>query len=254
MFSLSPSERQNLLTEVDRLLTQSSLRARLQGNPEQRQMLQRLRDLLALTPVDPTIALKAEIAALQAEVAALKTQLAHQPVPQPTEPLSTTLALSDFSDRTHQLLGNLDSSLQLVFTTLIRHLQTYEQDLTQGLDRLHNLSSQTEPLLTELLTQLRQAPALPPATEAMPVVLDPADRINTLGELLGHLTGSPIVESSPPSGQPNLTPEDFTLQGMADLLDTNTAIPASETMASKTMANATVDDVADLFRDLPPRP
>jgi hypothetical protein len=244
MFSFfSPTERQTLLAELDRLLTQSSLRQRLKGNPQQRQMLQRLRDLLALTPLDPTLALKAEIAELKAERAALRAQLATAQTP---DPLSTTIALTDFSDRTHQLLGNLDSSLQLVFTTLQRHLQTYELDLTQGLDRLHNLSTQTEPLLTELLTQLLQAQALPAAAAAspqIPMALAPEDRITTLGDLLGHLTQT--VTPPPPSGQTN-NAQDFRLEGMNDLLDPP-APPAD-------MATITLADVADLFNDLPGRP
>jgi hypothetical protein len=241
MFSLSPTERQTLLTELDRLLTQSSLRQRLKGNPEQRQMLQRLRDLLALTPTDPTVPLKAEIAALKAQVAALQTQIATP------EPLSTTtIALTDFSDRTHHLLTNLDSSLQLVFTTVSRHLQTYELDLTQGLDRLHNLSTQTEPLLSNLLTQLLQTQTLPAATP-IPAALAPEDRITTLGDLLGHLTEAGPVTAPPDLGQTN-GGQDFTLQGMADLLDPNPQRPASP---AEDMATITLADVADLFNDLP---
>ncbi|NJM45097.1 MAG: hypothetical protein HC860_02185 [Alkalinema sp. RU_4_3] len=245
MFSLSSSERQTLLAELDRLLSQSSLRQRLKGNPQQRQMLQRLRDLLALTPIDPTTALQAEIAALRAERDALQAQLAAPP--QNSAPLSTTIALSDFSDRTHQLLGNLDSSLTLVFTTLLRHLQTYESDLTTGLDRLHNLSTQAEPLLTALLTQLRQAPTLP-AAAPVPAALAPEDRITKLGDLLNHLTQSQPVTSPPISGQPNSS-QDFRLQGMADLLNAPAPSDSPEDMATITLA-----DVADLFKDLPHQP
>jgi aminoglycoside phosphotransferase len=242
MFSLSPTERQTLLAELDRLLTQSSLRQRLKGNPQQRQMLQRLRDLLALTPIDPTPALKAEIAALKAERAALQAQLATAQTPNPN-PLSTTIALTDFSDRTHQLLSNLDSSLQLVFTTLSRHLQTYELDLTQGLDRLHNLSTQTEPLLTQLLTQLLQAQTPYASSPQIPIALAPEDRITTLGDLLDHLRQTVTV--SPPSGQTNNV-QDFRLEGMDGLLDPP-APPAD-------MATITLADVANLFNDLPGRP
>jgi hypothetical protein len=242
MFSLSPSERQTLLAELDRLLTQSSLRQRLKGNPEQRQMLQRLRDLLALTPIDPTTVLQAEIAELKAERDTLRAQLVATKPPSQGDTLSTTIALTDFSDRTHQLLTNLDSSLQLVFTTLIRHLQTYELDLTQGLDRLHNLSTQTEPLLSNLLTQLLQAQTLPAATP-IPAALAPEDRITTLGDLLGHLTGP--VTAPPTPGQTN-GGQDFTLQGMADLLDPSPPASPAEDMATITLA-----DVADLFKDLP---
>jgi hypothetical protein len=248
MFSLSPTERQTLLAELDRLLTQSSLRARLKGNPEQRQMLQRLRDLLALTPIDPTIALKAEIAELKAERDALKAQLAASR--STSDSLSTTIALSDFSDRTHHLLGNLDSSLQLVFTTLLRHLQTYELDLTQGLDRLHNLSTQAEPLLTELLTQILQAQTLPALPPPLPTALAPEDRITKLGDLLGHLTQAQPVTSPPPAGQTNNV-QDFRLQGMADLLDPKPPAPPSP---PEDMATITLADVADLFNDLPGRP
>ncbi len=247
MFSLSPTERQTLLAELDRLLTPSSLRQRLKGNPKQRQMLQRLRDLLALAPIDPTIALKAEIAELKAERDALKVQLAAPP--STSDRLSTTIALTDFSDRTHQLLGNLDSSLQLVFTTLLRHLQTYELDLTQGLDRLHNLSTQAEPLLTELLTQLLQTQTLP-ASPPPPTALAPEDRITKLGDLLGHLTQSQPVTSPPPAGQTNNV-QDFRLQGMADLLDPKPPAPPSP---PEDMATITLADVADLFNDLPGRP
>jgi hypothetical protein len=250
MFSLlSPTERQTLLAELDRLLTQSSLRQRLKGNPQQRQMLQRLRDLLAFTPtaIDPTLALKAEIAALKAERDALQAQLAMVQNPAP-DPLSTTIALTDFSDRTHQLLGNLDSSLQLVFTTLSRHLQTYELDLTQGLDRLHHLSTQTEPLLTQILTQILQAQALPAAPPQIPIALAPEDRITTLSDLLGCLVDPQPVTPPPMPGQTNNV-QDFRLQGMSDLLD-----PKPPSSPPEDMATITLADVAVLFNDLPDCP
>jgi hypothetical protein len=78
---------------------------------------------------------------------------------------------------------------------------------------------------------------------SIPAALAPEDRITSLGDLLGHLTGP--VTAPPNPGQTNRG-QDFTLQGMADLLDPSPPASPAEDMATITLA-----DVADLFNDLP---
>jgi hypothetical protein len=251
----SPQQRQSLITELDRLLAQSRLKSRLGGHREQRQMLQRLRDLLALTEPDNTKVLNAEIAALTAQRDALKAEIVAlnaQKTAQHTDNPETHRAIENLSTLTHRRLRELDSSVELVFHTLQQHLQTYAVDLEQGLDRMHLLSGQSEILVSSLVSRLLQQalPAPQPKISPqppLPTAVNPDDRIGTLGELLSQLTQSSETQSSETpatAGNPKGS-QDFTLRGMGDIFAPPPA-PEPNDMNAITLA-----DIETLFADLP---
>lgn len=74
--------------------------------------------------------------------------------------------------RSDQMLVNLDATLNIVFESLQRNIQTYQDSLSQGLERMYSLGQQSEitfKALVEMLAQQLQQEAstyLPPATEA----------------------------------------------------------------------------------------
>ncbi len=245
---LSPQQRQSLIAELDGLLGQSRLKSRIQGHRQQRQMLQRLRDLLALTEFDGTKGLSAEIAALtaqrdalKAEIVALNTQKAAQQTAHNSP--DTDRAIENLSTLTHRHLRDLDSSVELVFHTLQQHLQTYAIELEQGIDRMHRLSGQSEVLVSDLVNRLlHQVPttALPIPAPQIPAAVNPEDCIGTLGELLSQLTQS--GETPATIGQPKIT------QNRAGDNLTATAFPEP----SRIDMNAiTLADIETLFADLP---
>lgn len=73
--------------------------------------------------------------------------------------------------RSDQMLVNLDATLNIVFESLQRNIQTYQDSLAQGLERMHSLGQQSEmtfKALVEMLTQQLQQEVsthLPSATE-----------------------------------------------------------------------------------------
>jgi hypothetical protein len=73
--------------------------------------------------------------------------------------------LQQVHDRTDQVLGNLDTTLSVVFDSLQRNIQTYQDSLTQGVGQMHNLGQQGEAMLAGLVDrltqQLQQAQQLP---------------------------------------------------------------------------------------------
>ncbi|MGA7932372.1 MAG: hypothetical protein WCA35_02215, partial [Kovacikia sp.] len=66
-----------------------------------------------------------------------------------------TLGQAQQSPSDH-LVVNLDSTLKLVFEALERNVQAYQESLTQGLERMHNLGQQGEVMFTGLVNHLAQ--------------------------------------------------------------------------------------------------
>lgn len=76
--------------------------------------------------------------------------------------------------RSDQILVNLDATLNIVFESLQRNIQTYQDSLAQGLERMYSLGQQSEitfKALVEMLAQQLQQEAstyLPPAATEAP--------------------------------------------------------------------------------------
>jgi hypothetical protein len=64
--------------------------------------------------------------------------------------------IQQLHDRTDQVLGNLDSTLSVVFESLHRNIQTYQDSLAQGVDKMHDLGQQGEAMISTLVAQLTQ--------------------------------------------------------------------------------------------------
>lgn len=59
-------------------------------------------------------------------------------------------------ERVDEILKNLDSTLAVGFETLQRNIQSYEESLSQGIEKIHSLGQQSELLLTQLVSHLAQ--------------------------------------------------------------------------------------------------
>ncbi|MGI0492461.1 hypothetical protein ACN4EG_11805 [Alkalinema pantanalense CENA528] len=85
---------------------------------------------------------------------ARKVQILSQP--QPTLDSAEVERLQALRDRTDHLLTSMDTSLHLALTSLQRNLDTYQESLAQGIDRMHGLGHQGEVLFSSLVNHLAQ--------------------------------------------------------------------------------------------------
>jgi hypothetical protein len=74
-------------------------------------------------------------------------------VMQPQERLEQLRQLQVQSD---QLLTTLDANQRVIFEALQRNLQSYQESLSQGLEKMHSLGVQGEMLFTALVNRLAQ--------------------------------------------------------------------------------------------------
>ena len=71
----------------------------------------------------------------------------------PAERLAQTRLMQAQSD---QLMLKLDSTLQIIFESLNRNVQAYQESMEQGLGRMHHLGQQGEAMFTFLVNRLAQ--------------------------------------------------------------------------------------------------
>lgn len=236
-----------LLAELDRCLAQPGVPWRLYPQWQaQRQLLQRLRDVLSLWPTSagqllaPLQAdiqqLLAQRQALQAEVANLTAQRSVLQAQMMTPLIAQVEQLELFQQRTNQVIRDVDGSLQLTFRSFDQDMAAYQRGFAQRLGKLDDLSQQSETIVATLLEQLiqevQQLRQLPPASgtspdplpiaamnalDAMPIMSPPTVSGATIGqldELLGLLGfAQDVPVSVPPIG------DEFTLWAMPDLFE-----------------------------------
>jgi hypothetical protein len=222
-----------LLAELDRALSQPASPWRRYAQwQSQRQLLQRLRDVLSLWPAaDPQSArpqsplagpLQADIQqlmvqrqVLQAEVTALTVARSRQQAQIMVPLIDQVEQLELFQQRTERLLRDVDGALQVTFRSVDQDLLAYRLGLLQRLDQMEGLSQQSETIVATLLQQLIQSvpPPLSPATTSLPPApLPPTAPIAQLDELLGLLGLShPTNLAALPST------EEFVLTELSDL-------------------------------------
>jgi hypothetical protein len=75
---------------------------------------------------------------------------------QPSPAPATIERLHSVHDRTDQVLTSLDATLRVVFDSLQRDMQTYQDSLSQGLDKLHTLGQQSEVMFSGLVSRLAE--------------------------------------------------------------------------------------------------
>lgn len=111
--------------------------------------------------------------------------------------------LQTLRSRSDQMLVNLDSTLNLVFESLQRNIQAYQESLSQGVERMYNMGQQSEytfkALLDQLAQQLKQeasAYLLSSSTSAAPDAASPGIAKPNTATTTATPARSPIV---PPS-------------------------------------------------------
>jgi hypothetical protein len=81
-----------------------------------------------------------------------------------------------------QLMLKLDSTLQIIFESLNRNVQAYQESMEQGLDRMHNLGQQGEAMFTFLVNRLAQQLG----REATSFLQSGAEVVNPTGNSAGN--------------------------------------------------------------------
>ena len=74
----------------------------------------------------------------------------------PMTPYQSLEQLRVFQDRLDEVVRGLDSTLNVVFESLQRNVNAYEESLGQGIDKLHHLGQQGEIIFTALINHLAQ--------------------------------------------------------------------------------------------------
>ncbi|MBD2461068.1 hypothetical protein H6G89_08440 [Oscillatoria sp. FACHB-1407] len=82
-----------------------------------------------------------------------ETGVSYQPVLSAQQRLEQIQTLQSQSD---QLLLKLDSTLRVIFESLQSNIQSYQDSLSQGLDKMHNLGQQGEAMFAALVNRLAQ--------------------------------------------------------------------------------------------------
>ncbi|MDX2213343.1 MAG: hypothetical protein SFY66_08650 [Oculatellaceae cyanobacterium bins.114] len=82
-----------------------------------------------------------------------ETGISYQPVLTAQQRLEQIQTLQSQSD---QLLLKLDSTLRVIFESLQSNIQSYQDSLSQGLDKMHNLGQQGEAMFAALVNRLAQ--------------------------------------------------------------------------------------------------
>lgn len=107
--------------------------------------------------------------------------------------------------RSDQMLVNLDATLNIVFESLQRNIQTYQDSLAQGLERMHSLGQQSEmtfKALVEMLAQQLQQEVstyLPSAAET--------PRSHPTSTTGTDTTSQPLAPATPSTSETEIAPE-----------------------------------------------
>lgn len=118
--------------------------------------------------------------------------------------------------RSDQMMVNLDATLNIVFESLQRNIQAYQESLERGIERMHSLGQQGEMTLKVLLNQLTQqlkadiiaqlqqsqlpsAPMAPPAIANPPEPPPPAPSFPYAGAEVSAPAPASVVSTPPPT-------------------------------------------------------
>lgn len=181
--------------------------------------------------------------------------------------------LEELQSRSDQLLTNIDVTLQRMFETLQRNIDSYQISLNEGLDNMHSLGRQGEVIVRSLVDHLTQqlGPSIPPEpaffsqpetaqadhSEPSPLFtpsldLSATDTVASLNEILpdGRSHTSENTENTENIESSLLEPEDFIrADGTIDLdrmnldidrSDHDTALSADDLMIDAATADAQI--------------
>ncbi|MBF2027096.1 MAG: hypothetical protein IGS48_10075, partial [Oscillatoriales cyanobacterium C42_A2020_001] len=166
--------------------------------------------------------------------------------------------LQNLRSRSDQMLVNLDSTLTVVFESLQRNIQAYQEALSQGLERMYSTGQQSEYtfklLIDQLIEQLKQEASaylrsVQPEQSVTPLHVDLAPTESVT---------SP-VSSAPPPAPP--APSGSTLPGLSSSVPASAASPvtppspafpyAGAEFLSSEISDAAVTTPADLVEPSP---
>jgi hypothetical protein len=103
------------------------------------------------------------------------------------------------------MLVNLDATLNIVFESLQRNIQTYQDSLAQGLERMHSLGQQSEITFKALVEMLAQQ--IQQETSAYLPAAAEAPRSHSTSATTGTDTASqPPAPATPPTSEAGITP------------------------------------------------
>lgn len=133
----------------------------------------------------------------------------------PLQPAQRLEQLRSLQVQSDQLLVSLDSTISVVFEAIQRNLQTYQDSLSQGLDRMHGLGQQGEVMFTALINHLAQrlgqeASSYFQASLQMPSLEQSGVPPLSVGSLLGPLGTEAEQPFSPNEPLLDLLDEDAT--------------------------------------------
>jgi hypothetical protein len=160
-------QREALVQEIRQLETQRQQYALPQQTINQQQLINeflqslmgRLQENLTgqvaqmLTGLEAQTLQERSLMAGSLEAGATPTDLQYQSVLTPRQRLEQIQMLQSQSD---QLLLKLDSTLGVIFESLQSNIQSYQESLTQGLDKMHSLGQQGEAMFAALVNRLAQ--------------------------------------------------------------------------------------------------
>ncbi|MBE9010601.1 hypothetical protein IQ250_10320 [Pseudanabaenaceae cyanobacterium LEGE 13415] len=157
--------RQRQVLEQIRLYLENALYQLSQEKPEQNQaqdvMQAVIEEMNALrsTLLHP---LHSEVSSLMQQRNALLREIrqleAHRELlAQPSPPASEAVPVEKLQvvhDRADQVLSTLDSTLHVVFESLQKDIQAYQDSLSQGIDKLHSLGQQSEIMFSGIVGRM----------------------------------------------------------------------------------------------------
>ncbi|MBW4418813.1 MAG: hypothetical protein KME13_06240 [Myxacorys californica WJT36-NPBG1] len=110
-------------------------------------------------------------------------------------------------DRADQVITNLDTTLRVVFDSLQRDMQAYQDSLSHGLDNLHTLGRQSEVMFSGLLGRLAEQLGRDASSYLRPGEFPDSDDLISLAEASAALdedgTQAETLEASGPAPQPH---------------------------------------------------
>lgn len=128
-------------------------------------------------------------------------------------PAERLVQLQKMQSQSDQLMLKLDSTLQMIFESLSRNVQSYQDSLEQGLDRMHSLGQQGEAVFAYL--------------------------VNRFAQQVGREASSILQQSS------NWTPDANTLSDVANPEPSNPTQSGKSQGASQAASQAASQDIPD---------
>jgi hypothetical protein len=140
----------------------------------------------------------------------------YQPMLTPAQRLEHLQQLQAQSD---QLMLKLDSTLRVIFDSLQSNVQTYQESLSQGIDKMHNLGQQGEAMFAALINRLAQLLGREASTYLQSSwEADRWDAGHSLPGLDATNPNAPVAPSFQPSASaPNLDTPDLGALELPDL-------------------------------------